>query len=246
MQLAGKKALVTGAASGIGRATAIRFAAEGAQVTIADVNAAGLAETAALMASTPRIQTFDAADHDSCRALVAAAAENGLDILCNISGILDWGSTASFPVEKFERILAINTTSVFVLCQAALPHLIESGGCIVNTASTAGVQGIAYNVAYSASKHAVVGITKSLAVEVASHGVRVNAICPGAVATPMTATMPTDPDIDWPLIMRNAPKLPDGTCQPEDIAELFLFLASDRARKVTGSLYTMDGGQMAG
>lgn len=246
MQLAGKKALVTGAASGIGRATAIRFAAEGAQVTIADVNAAGLAETAALMALPPRIQTFDAADHDSCRALVAAAAENGLDVLCNISGILDWGSTASFPVEKFERILAINTTSVFVLCQAALPHLIESKGCIVNTASTAGVQGIAYNVAYSASKHAVVGITKSLAVEVASHGVRVNAICPGAVATPMTATMPTDPDIDWPLVMRNAPKLPDGTCQPEDIAELFLFLASDRARKVTGSLYTMDGGQMAG
>ncbi|MEY4721528.1 MAG: hypothetical protein RIQ46_1253 [Pseudomonadota bacterium] len=246
MQLAGKKALVTGAASGIGRATAIRFAAEGALVTIADVNAAGLAETAALMASPPRIQAFDAGSHESCRALVAAAAVDGLDILCNISGILDWGSTASFPVEKFERILAINTTSVFVLCQAALPYLIESKGCIVNTASTAGVQGIAYNVAYSASKHAVVGITKSLAVEVASHGVRVNGICPGAVATPMTATMPTDPDIDWPLIMRNAPKLPDGTCQPEDIAELFLFLASDRARKVTGSLYTMDGGQMAG
>ena len=246
MDLAGKKALVTGAASGIGRATAIRFAAEGAQVTIADVNAAGLEETAALMAGTPCIQTFDAASHDSCRALVAAAATDGLDILCNISGILDWGSTASFPVEKFERILAINTTSVFVLCQAALPHLIESRGCIVNTASTAGVQGIAYNVAYSASKHAVVGITKSLAVEVAGHGVRVNAICPGAVATPMTATMPSDPDIDWPLVMRNAPKLPDGTCQPEDIAELFLFLASDRARKVTGSLYAMDGGQMAG
>lgn len=246
MDLAGKKALVTGAASGIGRATAIRFAAEGAQVTIADVNAAGLEETAALMAGTPRIQAFDAANHESCRALVAAAATDGLDILCNISGILDWGSTASFPVEKFERILAINTTSVFVLCQAALPHLIESRGCIVNTASTAGVQGIAYNVAYSASKHAVVGITKSLAVEVARHGVRVNAICPGAVATPMTATMPSDSDIDWPLIMRNAPKLPDGTCQPEDIAELFLFLASDRARKVTGSLYTMDGGQMAG
>ena len=246
MDLAGKKALVTGAASGIGRATAIRFAAEGAQVTIADVNAAGLEETAAHMASPPRIRTFDAASPDSCRALVAAAASDGLDILCNISGILDWGSTASFPVEKFERILAINTTSVFVLCQAALPHLIESRGCIVNTASTAGVQGIAYNVAYSASKHAVVGITKSLAVEVASHGVRVNAICPGAVATQMTATMPSDPDIDWPLIMRNAPKLPDGTCQPEDIAELFLFLASDRARKVTGSLYTMDGGQMAG
>lgn len=246
MLLEGKKALITGAASGIGRATAIRFAAEGAQVTIGDVNEAGLRETAALMVIPPRIQAFDAADHASCRALVAAAAVEGLDVLCNISGVLDWGSTISFPVEKFERLLAINTTSVFVLCQAALPHLIASRGNIVNTASTAGVQGIAYNVAYSASKHAVVGMTKSLALEVASKGVRVNAICPGAVATPMTATMPSDPDIDWPLVMRNAPKLPEGTCQPEDIAELFLFLASDKARKVTGSLYTMDGGQIAG
>lgn len=246
MRLNGKKALITGAASGIGRATAVKFAAEGAEVIIADINADGLAETASLIARPPRILTFDAASHESCRTLVAEAAANGLDVLCNISGILDWGATATFPVEKFERIMAINTSSVFVLCQAALPHLIESGGCIVNTASTAGVQGIAYNVAYSASKHAVVGITRSLAVEVASKGVRVNAICPGAVATPMTSTMPSDPDIDWPLVMRNAPKLPDGTCQPEDIAELFAFLASDKARKVTGSLYSMDGGQMAG
>lgn len=246
MLFEGKRVLITGAASGIGRATAIKFAAEGARVTIGDVNEAGLWQTASLMAVTPRIHPYDAADHASCRALVAAAASEGLDVLCNIAGVLDWGSTEHFPVEKFERILAINATSVFVLCQAALPHLIASRGNIVNTASTAGVQGIAYNVAYSASKHAVAGITKSLAVEVAGKGVRVNAICPGAVATPMTATMPGDPDIDWPLVMRNAPKLPEGTCEPEDIAELFAFLASDKARKVTGSLYTMDGGQMAG
>jgi meso-butanediol dehydrogenase / (S,S)-butanediol dehydrogenase / diacetyl reductase len=246
MQLNGKKALITGAASGIGRATAIKFAAEGALVTIADVNEAGLHETAALMAATPRIRTFDAADEASCRALVDFAAQDGLDVLCNISGILKWGATATFPVADFQKVLLINTVSVFVLCQAALPHLIKSGGNIVNTASTAGVQGIAYNAAYSASKHAVVGITKSLAVEVAGKGVRVNAICPGAVATPMTSTMPEDPEIDWPLVMRNAPKLPEGTCQPEDIAELFVFLASDKARKVTGSLYVMDGGQMAG
>lgn len=244
--LQGKKALITGAASGIGRATAIRFAAEGAQVIIADINRAGLEETAGLMASPPRILTFDAGDFDSCRKLVADAASDGLDVLCNVSGILRWGATASFPMDDFERVMRINATSVFVLCQAAIPHLVASGGNIVNTASTAGVQGIAYNAAYSASKHAVVGITKSLAVELAGKGVRVNAICPGAVETPMTATMPEDPDIDWPLVMRNAPKLPDGTCQPEDIAELFAFLASDRARKVTGSLYVMDGGQMVG
>lgn len=246
MLLNGKKALVTGAASGIGRAVAIRFAAEGAAVTIADINAAGLDETAALMATPPRIRAFDAGDAASCRDLVDFAARDGLDVLCNISGILKWGAAATFPVEDFERVLRINTTSVFALCQAALPYLVESRGTIVNTASTAGLQGIAYNAAYSASKHAVVGLTKSLAVEVAAQGVRVNAICPGAVATPMTSTMPETSEIDWPLVMRNAPKLPEGTCEPEDIAELFAFLASDKARKVTGSLYVMDGGQTAG
>lgn len=246
MQLIGKKALITGAASGIGRATAIRFAAEGAVVTIADVNEAGLAETAAMMATPPRLRAFDAASAESCRELIDFAAQDGLDVLCNIAGVLKWGATASFPVEDFELVMRVNATSVFVLCQAALPHLVASGGNIVNTASTAGLQGIAYNAAYSASKHAVVGFTKSLAIEVAARGVRVNAICPGAVATPMTGTRPRDPEIDWPLVMRNAPKLPGGTCDPEDIAELFVFLASDRARKVTGALYVMDGGQVAG
>jgi meso-butanediol dehydrogenase / (S,S)-butanediol dehydrogenase / diacetyl reductase len=246
MMLSGKRALITGAASGIGRATAIRFAAQGARVVIADINEDGLRETAAMMAAAPQIRAFDAADVASCRALVDFAADGGLDVLCNISGILKWGASTAFRVEDFELVLRINTISVFALCQAALPHLIQSGGSIINTASTAGMQGIAYNAAYSASKHAVVGLTKSLAVEFAAKGVRVNAVCPGAVATPMTKTMPEDPDIDWPLVMRNAPKLPEGTCQPEDIAELFVFLASDRARKVTGALYTMDGGQVAG
>ncbi|HMT44068.1 MAG TPA: SDR family oxidoreductase, partial [Chakrabartia sp.] len=135
MRFEGKKVLVTGAASGIGRATAIRFAAEGADVTIADVNEAGLKDTATQMARSPRIHAFDAMDTDSCRGLVAAAAVDGLDVLCNISGILKWGPSLDFAVEDFERILKVNTTSVFVLCQAALPHLIKSRGNIVNTAS---------------------------------------------------------------------------------------------------------------
>lgn len=246
MMLQGKRALITGAASGIGRATAIKFAAEGAYVTIGDVNEAGLAETASMMASPPRVRAFDATDHSSCRALVEFAAQDGLDVLCNISGILKWGASTSFPISDFELVLKVNTTSVFALCQAALPYLLESKGNIVNTASTAAIQGIAYNAAYSASKHAVAGITKALAVEYASRGVRVNAICPGAVDTPMTQTMPNDPEIDWPLVMRNAPKLENGTCAPSDIAELFAFLASDKASKVTGSFYVMDGGQTVG
>ena len=246
MTLAGKRVLVTGAASGIGRATAIRFAAEGALVTIGDINAAGLEETAAKMALAPRIQPFDATDYASCRALVAAAASDGLDVGCNISGMRKWGPSLDFSIEDFDRILRINTSSVFAICQAALPHLIESKGNIVNTASTAALQGIAYTVAYAASKHAVAGITKSLAVEFARHGVRINAICPGHVNTPMGNAPPPPGDVDWALVMRNAPKLENGSCEPEDIAELFAFLASDKARKITGSLFTADGGQLAG
>ena len=246
MSLAGKKVLITGAASGIGRATAIRFAAEGARVTSGDINAAGLEETAAMMADRPRVQPFDATDYASCRALVAAAAADGLDVVCNISGMLKWGPSLDFSIEDFDRILRINTSSVFAICQAALPHLIESKGNIVNTASTAALQGIAYTVAYAASKNAVAGITKSLAVEFARHGVRVNAICPGHVNTPMGNAPPPPGDVDWALVMRNAPKLENGSCEPEDIAELFAFLASDKARKITGSLFTADGGQLAG
>jgi NAD(P)-dependent dehydrogenase (short-subunit alcohol dehydrogenase family) len=192
------------------------------------------------------VQTFDAADFASCRELVAVAAKDGLDVLCNVSGILKWGPSEDFAVEDFERVMRINTTSVFVLCQAALPHLIESKGNIVNTASAAALQGIAYTIAYSASKHAVAAITKGLAIEFASKGVRVNAICPGQVNTAMGNAEQPPGEVDWSLVMRNAPKLENGTCEPEDIAEMFAFLASDKARKVTGSLFTIDGGQLAG
>jgi NAD(P)-dependent dehydrogenase (short-subunit alcohol dehydrogenase family) len=246
MLFEGKKVLITGAASGIGRATAIRFAAEGAAVTIGDRNAPGLEETAARRASAPTIQPFDATDTASCRELVAVAARNGLDVLCNISGVLKWGRSEDFPMDDFELVMKVNTTGVFALCQAALPHLVESRGNIVNTASAAALQGIAYTVAYAASKHAVAGMTKSLAVEFAGRGVRVNAICPGQVNTPMTLQTAPPEGVDWALVMRNAPKLLDGSCEPEDIAELFAFLASDKARKITGALFTIDGGQLAG
>lgn len=246
MELQGKRAIITGAASGIGRATALLFAREGALVTLADVNVAGMEETAAMIGGDVAILPYDAMDTASCTAMIDAGAEHGLDILCNIAGYLNWGSSLDFPIEEFDRILRINTTSVFALCQAALPHLMESKGTIVNTCSTAGLQGIAYTIAYSAAKHGVAAITKGLAIEFASKGVRINAICPGHVDTPMTQREPPAGDLDWALVMRNAPKLVDGICAPEDIANMFLFLASARARKVTGALFTVDGGQLAG
>ncbi|MFN4136060.1 MAG: SDR family NAD(P)-dependent oxidoreductase [Novosphingobium sp.] len=246
MLFAGRKGLITGAASGIGRATAIRFAAEGAELTIADRNLAGLEETAAMMARTSRVQVYDAADYASCRTLVEVAAADGLDIVCNIAGLLKWGPSDSFAAEDFDLLMQVNATSVFVICQAAMPHLLKSRGVIVNTASTAALQGQPYNIAYSASKHAVAAITRGLAIEYAAAGVRINAICPGHVVTPMTQNTPPPEGVDWALMMRNAPKLLDGSCEPEDIAEMFAFLASDKARKATGALFTVDGGQLAG
>lgn len=244
MRFAGRKVLVTGAASGIGRATAILFAAEGARVTIGDINAEGLAETAAMIGAAAAPVVYDAEDHVSCRALVAAAAESGLDVVCNIAGMLKWGPTETFAAEDFDRLLRINTSSVFVICQAALPHLVEAKGNIVNIGSTSGLRGMIYTAGYCASKHAVVGMTTALAAEYAARGVRVNAVCPGHVETPMTKQAPPAGNLDWDMVMRGMPKLVDGSCAPEDIAEAVAFLASEQARKATGTVLVVDGGQL--
>lgn len=247
MELAGKTILVTGAASGIGRATAIKLTQAGANVIIADINADGLGETAAMLPKPAQVKLFDASDYESCAALIDSVAQDGLDALCNVSGILKWGPSDTFSMADFDAVMQINAGSVFALCQAAMPHLVKSRGSIVNTSSTAGLAGLAYTVAYSASKHAVLAITKGLAIEFAKRGVRVNAICPGAVNTPMVRTMMEPPQgVDMDLVMSNAPKLEDGACDPEDIANMFAYLISDKAAKITGAHFVIDGGQMAG
>lgn len=247
MEFQGKRAIVTGAASGIGRATALHLQAQGARVWAADISAEGLAETAKLAGGSLETLLYDASDVESCKALVAEVTKDGsLDILCNIAGMLAWGETHDFDEDLFKKIIAVNLTGTFAMCRAALPHLIESKGAIVNMASTAGLSGTPYATAYAASKHGVVGLTKSIAVEYASKGVRVNAVAPGHVDTPMGNKAPPTGDIDWALMMRGAPKLLDGKCDPADIAEMVAFLASERARKITGVIFNVDGGQLAG
>ena len=251
MRFKGKVALVTGAASGIGRATAERLGAEGADLILADLNEEGtrkvgcqLAEAHGVKATT---MTFDAGDADSCRALVAGAVRAGgkLDVLCNIAGIMDWGPLAEFSDARWERMLRINLSSIFYLSQAAMPHLVATKGNIVNMSSAAGLVGIPYTTAYCAAKAGVIAVTKSMAIEFAAAGVRVNAVCPTGVKTAMHGSVALPDGVDMDLVMRNAPKLGD-LCEPEDVAAAVAFLASDDARKVTGIAFAVDAGQTAG
>lgn len=244
MRLGGKIAIVTGAASGIGRAVAIKLAAEGAQVVIGDRNAAGVEETATVIGTAATAQALDVADEASAQSIVARAVElhGGLDIVCNIAGVLDFGRFADVDTARWDRVISVNLTGVYNVCRAAMPHLIARRGNIVNMASAAGLVGVAYNSAYTASKHGVVGLTKALALEFSKEGVRVNAVCPGGVNTTLATTYSVPPDVDMALVQRLFPLFP--AAEPAEIASAVAYLASDEARYVTGVAFNIDGGQM--
>lgn len=244
-----KRALVTGAASGIGRATAIRLASEGAFVFCVDVDAAGAKATMeTIVGEGGRAASgeVDISDLAACEAVASRAASElgGLDVLANVAGVLRPGHTLEQDPAEFQRTVAINLTGTFFMCRAALPSLLEGGGAIVNIASAAALQGVPYNAAYCASKAGVVGLTRSLASEYARRDVRVNCICPGGVSTPMTAAGFPVENIDVALFARVAPQMPK-IGQPEEIAALVAYLGSDEAGYMTGSAVTIDGGQLA-
>lgn len=244
-----KVALVTGAASGIGRATAIRLAQEGASVMLADINEEGLQETQQAINNIEgesAIVMLDVSSLKDCQNAVATVISRfgKLDVLCNIAGIFISRRLTDIQEEEWHRMVGINLNSVFFLSQAAMPHLIETKGNIVNMASTAGLVGQVYNAMYCATKGAVVMLSKSMAVEYSKSGVRVNAICPGAVNTPLAESfsLPEDPDMD--LFMRLMPLL--DAAEAEEIAAAIAYLGSDEARFVTGTAFVIDGGQTAG
>ncbi len=244
-----KVALITGAGSGIGRATAIRLAQEGASVFLADINGSTLAETTALLpAKTASAQgVLDVAEPDQCQQIVkdAITAFGQLDVLCNIAGIALCKHLTDISIEEWKRVVDINLNGVFYLCQAAIPHLVESKGNIINMSSSAGREGQAYQAVYCATKAAVLMLTKSLALEYSKQGVRANAICPGAVVTPLTANFSVPDDVDMGLFSRMLPLL-EPMAEPEEIAAAVAYLASDEARFVTGIEFAIDGGQTAG
>ena len=245
----GKVALVTGAASGIGRATALRIAAEGGQVWCADVNADGVAETEKMITDRggeARSSQFDVTDPAACTALVAevVAAFGGLDMLANIAGIGGSALTENETPERFQAFLNVNAAGPFYLSQAALAQLLERKGNIVNLASTAGMIGQAYCVAYCASKHALVGVTKAMAIEYGRKGLRVNAVCPGGVNTNILGGFMPPEGSSMNLISRSF--LTRDMQEPESVAALVAYVGSDEAYYVNGAVMAIDGGTTTG
>jgi len=245
----GKVALVSGAASGIGLATAQRLAREGAHVLACDVNAAVLSEEVPRLVEdglTVTARVVDVTDAAACQAAVAAAVSTfgRLDVLCNVAGTLLIKKFTELTDEEWQRQMAINVNGVFFLCRAAMPHLLESRGNIVNVASSAALIGVPYGAVYSAAKGAVLLLSKALAVEFASAGVRVNAVCPGSVMTPLVAGFMPPEDADSRLLSRLLPLTPEHG-QPADIAATIAFIASDESRFMTGAGVVVDGAQTA-
>lgn len=246
MRFSGRVAVVTGGASGIGAATVRRFHAEGAAVIVADLNAElGEALVAELGAERAQFQQTDVADEQAVQALVAQAVAGfgRLDILFNNAGIGSRMHTPELASEDWRRVLAINLDSVFFACKAAIPLMkAQGGGAIINTASISGLAGDHGFDAYNAAKGAVVNYTRALGIGHARDGVRVNAVCPGPVDTPILARINEVPGLrtHWENCV------PMGRfAQPEEIAATVAFLASDDASFITGVAIPVDGGLMA-
>lgn len=240
----GRVALVTGAGSGIGRSTVHRLVEEGAAVVAADVADDGLAVTAkeAARPETVRGLRGDVTDPGFGAAAVAAALELGgrLDLVVNAAGILRFEHSHEVRRDAWQRVLDVNLTGTFFVCQAAIPALLDGGGAIVNIASTSALFGHPWAVAYAASKGGVLALTRSLAVEYATQGLRANAVCPGSIDTPITGAFELPEGADGKLLRRIMS--PVGMAAPSVVAAAVAYLGSDEARHVNGTELRVDGG----
>ena len=242
----GKVALVTGAASGIGRAVAQRLGAEGGSVACLDLAADAVGETADTIAAdggTATALECDVTAEASVADAVSAAVEayGRLDVVCNVAGIGGMAKSHEETLDQWNRIIGVNLTGTFLVCRAVIPALLETGGVIVNTASTAGLMGHPWSAAYCASKGGVVQLTRALAYEYRPSPMRVVAVSPGGVETPIMDSFATVPEGEnWKMLKKAMTER--GFCQPDDVASCYAYLASDEAYYMTGSIVTYDGG----
>lgn len=243
----GKTAIVTGAGSGLGRAVAQRLAREGASIACLDLSLPAAETVVGEIAGhggNARAFACDVADPQSAAAAVdaAAAALGTPAVLVNCAGIGGFANSHDLPADEWSRIIAVNLTGTFLVCQATLRHMLAAGnGSIVNIASTAGLMGQPYSAAYCASKGGVVQLTRALADEYVGRGIRVNAVSPGGIATPMLRqfhSLPADADPSRLAKLRT----PLGLCEPDEVAALVAFVASDEGRYMTGAVVAFDGG----
>ena len=243
-----KVALITGASSGIGAATAIEFADAGWSVMAAGRDTARLEEVAV---ASDRISTWegDLESADACDELVADTIDEfgRIDCLVNSAGILVRGSTADTTDDDWRDTMHVNLDVPFYLSRAALPHLLGTAGSIVNIASDWGLRAGAEHVAYCASKGGLIMLTRAMAKDHAREGLRVNAVCPGDVDTPMLASEAEELDVDVDEFLADAAEdSPNGRiAEPGEVASLVLYLASDAARHITGTAIAIDGGATA-
>lgn len=247
--MTGKVALVTGAGGGLGQAVAIALAKVGADVCIVDVKADGLETTRAqieALGCKVLVHAADLSQPENCAACVDAtvAAFGRLDALCNVAGILKLANSHEMPLDDWNLVMAVNLTAPFLLSKAAIPHMVTNGGAIVNVTSLAAHIGEAYAAAYCASKGGLAQMTKAMAMEYLKTPIRINAISPGGMATPIGASFVPPDGADMELLARYRPMR--GLVEVADMANMIAYLASDASRGFHGSIIQMDNGITAG